>query len=304
MQSADVRIVEVGPRDGLQNEPHILSVRERILLIDALSKAGLTTIEAGSFVSPRRIPQMADTGEVLAGIRRAAGVRYPVLVPNLTGMEQALAAGVDEVAVFLSATESFSQRNINCSIATSVDRAAAVVDLAHAHGVRVRGYVSCVLGCPYEKEVSLPAVVDVAERLATMGCYEISLGDTIGAGKPEQARAMVRAVAEAVPREKLAIHFHDTFGRALENVLACMDEGIVVIDSAIGGLGGCPYAPGASGNLATEELVEMLDRIGVKSGVDMGELMNAAKTAETLLGVRRASTMRIVDRERDFSGTG
>lgn len=285
----DVRIVEVGPRDGLQNEAKIVPVEQRVLLIDALSKSGLTTIEAGSFVSPRRVPQMANTEAVLAGIRRVAGVRYPVLVANAAGMEKAIAAGADEVAVFLSATESFSQRNINCTIAQSFDRAAAVIALAHAHGIRVRGYVSCVLGCPYEIDVPLSAVVRVAERLAALGCYEISLGDTIGVGRPQHARTMVRAVAGAVPREKLALHFHDTFGRALENVLACLEEGVSVVDSAIGGLGGCPYAPGASGNLATERLVSMFDGIGVKSGVDMGALMDAVEIVDTVLGVERRS---------------
>ncbi|MHA4837833.1 hydroxymethylglutaryl-CoA lyase [Sphingopyxis sp. MSC1_008] len=292
-RAVDVRIVEVGPRDGLQNEPWALPVRQRVLLIDALSKSGLTTIEAGSFVSPRRVPQMANTDAVLAEIQRTEGVSYPVLVPNATGMECAIAAGAGEVAVFLSATESFSQRNINCSIAQSFDRAAAVIALAQAHDIKVRGYVSCVLGCPYEQGVPLSAVVRVAEHLYAMGCYEISLGDTIGVGRPEQARAMVRDVAASVPREKIAIHFHDTFGRALENVLACMEEGVSVVDGAVGGLGGCPYAPGASGNLATEELVRMLDQLGVSSGVNIDELMDAAKIIKTVLGIEpRASQSR------------
>lgn len=286
---ADVRIVEVGPRDGLQNERWIVPVRQRVRLIDALSRSGLSTIEAGSFVSPRRIPQMANTDAVLAEIQRRKGVSYPVLVPNATGMERAIAAGADQVAVFLSATESFSQRNINCSIEQSFDRAAAVIELAHHHGIKVRGYVSCVLGCPYEQGVPVSAVVRVAGQLSEMGCYEISLGDTIGVGRPEQARAMVRAVAAAIPREKIALHFHDTFGRALENVLACMEEGVSVVDGAVGGLGGCPYAPGSSGNLATEDLVVMLDELGVRSGVDIDGLMDAVKVVEKILGIEPRS---------------
>jgi hydroxymethylglutaryl-CoA lyase len=277
-----VRIVEVGPRDGLQNEASIVPVGARIAMIDALSRTGLTTIEAGSFVSPRRVPQMADTGAVLAAIRRAPGVRYPVLVPNVRGMESAVAAGVDEVAVFLSATESFSQRNIACSIAESFGRTHAVVDIARTHGIRVRGYVSCVLGCPYEGDVALSAVVDVAERLADLGCYEISLGDTIGVGTPTTARTMVQAVVGSIPASRLALHFHDTQGRALANVRACLEEGVGVVDTAIGGLGGCPYAPGSSGNLATEELVVMLDDLGVPCGVDRHALWAAVETVVAL----------------------
>jgi hydroxymethylglutaryl-CoA lyase len=296
----EVRIVEVGPRDGLQNEPKVVPVRLRVQLIKALANSGLTTIEAGSFVSPCRIPQMADTDAVLAGLGRMNGVRFPVLVPNLKGMDDALAAAAGEVAVFLSATESFSERNINCSIDQSFDRAAAVIDLARERGVPVRGYVSCVLGCPYEQDVPLSAVVRVAERLAALGCYEISLGDTIGVGTPDRARAMVRAVAGAVPREQLAVHFHDTFRRALDNVLACLDEGVIVVDSAIGGLGGCPYAPGARGNLATEELVDTLDGLGIETGVDLAGLLEAAEMIETVLGMRRRSTLRASRQEREL----
>jgi hydroxymethylglutaryl-CoA lyase len=286
---ADVRIVEVGPRDGLQNERWCLPARQRIDLIDVLSRSGLSTIEVGSFVSPRRVPQMANSDAVLAGIRRAVGVRYSALVPNLAGMEAALAAGADEVAVFLSATESFSQRNINCSIAESFERAAAVIERAKGANIPVRGYVSCVLGCPYEQDVALSAVVAVAERLAEVGCHEISLGDTIGVGTPDRARAMVQAVASAVPVSRLAIHFHDTYGRAIENVLACLEDGVAVVDGAVGGLGGCPYAPGASGNLATEELVATLDRLGVTSGVDLDTLEYAIKVLEDELGIGRRS---------------
>jgi len=286
---AAVRIVEVGPRDGLQNEQWCLPARQRIDLIDILSRSGLSTIEVGSFVSPRRVPQMANSDAVLAGIRRAAGVRYSALVPNLAGMDAALAAGADEVAVFLSATESFSQRNINCSIAESFERAATVVERAKEARIPVRGYVSCVLGCPYEQDVALSAVVAVAERLAGMGCHEISLGDTIGVGTPARARAMVQAVASVVPASRLAIHFHDTHGRAIENVLACLEDGVTVVDGAVGGLGGCPYAPGSSGNLATEELVATLDRLGVATGVDLDTLEYAIKVLEEELGVIRRS---------------
>ncbi|MDG2535895.1 hydroxymethylglutaryl-CoA lyase [Sphingomonas sp. HITSZ_GF] len=270
-----VRIVEVGPRDGLQNEPRTVPVAQRIGLIDALSQAGLSSIEAGSFVSPRAVPQMADTDQVLRGIAYAPGARYPVLVPNAIGMRNAIAAGAREVAVFLSATESFSQRNINCSIEDSLERAAEVAAMVVPHGIRVRGYVSCVLGCPYEGAVPVAAVVRVAERLQALGCYEISLGDTIGVGTPQQAQDMVRAVAQVVPVERLALHFHDTYGQALANVLACLETGVSVVDSAAGGLGGCPYAAGASGNLATEDLLYMLEGLGVETGVSMARLLDA-----------------------------
>lgn len=286
---AEIRIVEVGPRDGLQNERWCLPARQRVDLIDILSRSGVPAIEVGSFVSPRRVPQMANSDAVLAGIRRAPGVAYSVLVPNAKGMEAALAAGADEVAVFLSATESFSRRNINCSIRDSLERAVEVVALARTGAVRVRGYVSCVLGCPYEGEVPFAAVAHVAERLAAMGCYEISLGDTIGVGTPDRARAMVQAVAAAVPVSRLAVHFHDTFGRGLANVLACLEDGIAVIDASVGGLGGCPYAPGSSGNLATEELVAALDGLGVHSGVDLDTLEYAIKYVESELGIARRS---------------
>jgi hydroxymethylglutaryl-CoA lyase len=283
MAAQHVRIVEVGPRDGLQSEAVTVSVANRIRLIDALSDCGLSTIEVGSFVSPRHVPQMDGTGEVFAGIRRKPGTSYPVLVPNVMGMTKAIEAGVEEVAVFLSATESFSQRNINCSIEKSLERASEVVGLALSHQIRVRAYVSCTLGCPYEGEVALGSVVCLAERLTGMGCYEISLSDTIGVGQPEQAREMVQAVALSVGVEKLAVHFHDTFGRALENVLACLDAGISVVDSAIGGLGGCPFAPGSKGNFATERLVAMLNGMGVITGVDFGKLTELVETMSKML---------------------
>jgi hydroxymethylglutaryl-CoA lyase len=234
---------------------------------------------------------MSGTDAVLRAIRRAPGSHYPVLVPNALGMERALAAGADEVAVFISATESFSRRNINCSIAASLERVSEVVGIARGHAVRVRGYVSCVLGCPYEGAVPLRAVAELAGKLAELGCYEISLGDTIGAGTPHQAREMVRAVASNLPMDRLAIHFHDTFGQALANVLACVEAGVGVVDSAVGGLGGCPYADGASGNLATEDLLYMLDGLGVTSGVDMDRLLDAVELLEARLGIRARSRL-------------
>ncbi|PWR19771.1 hydroxymethylglutaryl-CoA lyase [Zavarzinia compransoris] len=286
---ARVRIVDVGPRDGLQNEAMALPAAVKIELIARLAAAGLKTIEAGSFVSPRWVPQMADSDAVLAGILRRPDVTYPVLVPNLKGMEAAIAAGVDEVAVFAAASESFSRRNINCSIDDSLDRFVPVMDLAAARGVRVRGYVSCVLGCPYEGEIAPEAVAHVAGRLAALGCYEVSLGDTIGRGTPAKARAMVERVMQAVPAERLALHFHDTYGQALANILACLDTGVTVFDASVGGLGGCPYAAGASGNVATEDLVYMLDGLGIETGIDLSRLVDTAWFIGDALGRPPAS---------------
>ncbi|MCG5237637.1 hydroxymethylglutaryl-CoA lyase [Xanthobacter oligotrophicus] len=286
---ASVRIVEVGPRDGLQNEPGLVPVAAKVALIDALAGAGLTMIESGSFVSPKWVPQMADTAHVLAEIDRRDGVRYPVLTPNLKGLELALASGVEEVAVFAAASEAFSQKNINCSIAESLERFAPVLDLAKAQGVAVRGYVSCVLGCPYQGEVPVAKVVEVSERLIAMGCYEVSLGDTIGVGTPDKAKAMARAVAGVIGVERTALHFHDTYGQALANVLACLELGIATVDAAVAGLGGCPYAKGASGNLATEDLVYMLDGLGVDTGVDLNALAGAGRAITAALGRTPAS---------------
>lgn len=286
---AAVRIVEMGPRDGLQNEKGIVSVAAKVALIDALADAGLTAIEAGSFVSPKWVPQMADTAEVLARITRRQGVRYPVLVPNAKGLELALASGVEEVAVFAAASESFSARNINCTIAESLERFVPVMEQARAAGIAVRGYVSCVLGCPYEGEVKVAKVVEVADALARLGCYEISLGDTIGVGTPDKARAMTKAVADAIGVERVALHFHDTYGQALANVLACLDLGVSVVDAAVAGLGGCPYAKGASGNLATEDLVYMLNGLGLATGVDLDRLAAAGRAITTELGRAPAS---------------
>jgi isopropylmalate/homocitrate/citramalate synthase len=274
----NVKMVEVGPRDGLQNEKQVVPAATKAALIDRLAEAGLRVIEAGSFVSPKWVPQMADTAEVLARIARKPGVGYPVLVPNMKGLEAAAAArGVDEIAVFGAASETFSRKNINCSIQESLDRFAEVARAALAKGWRVRGYVSCVLGCPYEGEVPPAAVVQVAQRLAAMGCYEISLGDTIGVGTPAKAQATVAAVAEKIPRARLAVHFHDTYGQALANILACLEQGIETVDSAVAGLGGCPYAKGATGNVASEDVLYMLDGLGVRTGVDLARLAGAGR---------------------------
>jgi hydroxymethylglutaryl-CoA lyase len=272
-----VRLVEVGPRDGLQNESRPLPTALKIELIDRLSETGLRAIEATSFVSPKWVPQMADHREVMAGIRRAKGVCYSALTPNLKGFEAAHAAGVDEVAVFAAASETFSRRNINCSIAESLERFHPVLEAAHSAGVPVRGYVSCVLGCPFEGEVAAAAVARVAEALYRIGCYEVSLGDTIGVGTPGKAREMVDSVAARVPVERLAAHFHDTYGQALANIFAVMELGIAVVDSAVAGLGGCPYAPGASGNVATEDVLYMLDGLGIETGVDLERLIAAGR---------------------------
>ncbi len=284
-----VRLVEVGPRDGLQNEAVTVPVATKVALIDCLADSGLSVIEAGAFVAPKWVPQMTDTAAVLAGIARKSGVRYPVLVPNMKGFEAALAAGLggpglDEIAIFGAASESFSRRNINCSIAESLERFAPVCAAAAERGIRVRGYVSCVLGCPYEGAIAPEAVVDVAGRLMALGCYEISLGDTIGVGTPGRARALVEAVAEAVPCERLAVHFHDTYGQALANILACLEAGIGVVDSAVAGLGGCPYAAGASGNVATEDVLYMLDGMGIETGVSLDGVLRAAEIAGAALG--------------------
>jgi hydroxymethylglutaryl-CoA lyase len=293
-------MVEVGPRDGLQNEPKTVPTAAKVELIDRLGRAGLTAIEAGSFVSPKWVPQMADTAEVLAQIQRLPGVTYPVLVPNMKGFAAAAKLRVQEIAVFAAASETFSQKNINCSIDESLDRFAPVCEAARAAGIRVRGYVSCVLGCPYEGEIAPPKVAHVAQRLAALGCYEISLGDTIGTGTPGKAARMIETVAVAVPRERLAVHFHDTYGQALANILAALDLGIATVDSSVAGLGGCPYAAGASGNVASEDLLYMLDGMGIETGVKLETLAAAgaficaalgrppaSKVAQALAGRRR-----------------
>ncbi len=270
-----VKLVEVGPRDGLQNEARPVSAEVKIRLIDLLSETGLSVIESGSFVSPKWVPQMAATAEVMAGITRRPGLSYPVLVPNMAGLDAAIAAKAEEVAVFAAASESFSAKNINCSIAESLDRFAPVAAKAKAEGLRLRGYVSCVLGCPYEGEIAPGAVADVAARLAEMGCYEVSLGDTIGIGTPAKAQSLIQVVSARLPVSMLAAHFHDTYGQALANVLAVMEKGVAVVDCSVAGLGGCPYAKGASGNLASEDLLYMLDGMGVSTGVDLDRLIRA-----------------------------
>jgi hydroxymethylglutaryl-CoA lyase len=279
-----VRIVEVGPRDGLQNEKAMVSTADKIELIDRLTATGLRSIEATSFVSPKWVPQLADAAEVFAGIQRAPGVSYPVLVPNEQGYERARAAGAEEVAVFTAASEAFNRTNINASIDESLARFEPVIARAKADGVRVRGYVSTVLGCPYQGEVPLADVARVSARLHAMGCYEISLGDTIGVGTPGKARAMVKAVAAEVPIDALAVHFHDTYGQALANILACLEEGIGVVDSAVSGAGGCPYAKGASGNVASEDVVYMLHGLGIETGVDLDRLAGTGRWLAGVLG--------------------
>ncbi|MBT5834781.1 MAG: hydroxymethylglutaryl-CoA lyase [Deltaproteobacteria bacterium] len=284
MIAKKVQIVEVGARDGLQNEKIWVETETKIALIEKLADAGLTKIEAASFVSPEWVPQMKDAFEVLSGIERRPGVTYPVLTPNLKGFERALEAGVTEVAVFGAASEAFSQKNINCSISESVERFWPVLEAAQKNNVRVRGYISCVLGCPYQGEVPLENVVNLAENMSEMGCYEISLGDTIGIGTPLKAKKMVETVAEKVPVSNLALHFHDTRGQALANIYACLELGVSVIDTSVSGLGGCPYAQGASGNVATEDVVYMLHGIGIKTGVDIEKLIETGRFISDVFG--------------------
>ncbi len=279
-----VRLVEVGPRDGLQNEAHPISVADKVQLVDALSAAGLSYIEVGSFVSPKWVPQMAGSAEVFAQIQRKPGVTYGALAPNLRGFEDALAAGVKEVAVFAAASEAFSQRNINCSISESLERFAPIMAAARQHGISVRGYVSCVLGCPYEGEIAPEQVAAVARELYAMGCYEVSLGDTIGTGTAGTTRRLFEVVGAQVPRDKLAGHFHDTYGQAIANIYASLLEGITVFDSSIAGLGGCPYAKGASGNVATEDVLYLLNGLGIDTGIDLDALIRAGLQISHVLG--------------------
>lgn len=279
-----VRLVEVGPRDGLQNETRALGVAERVQMVEGLIEAGLKTIEVGSFVSPKWVPQMAGSAEVLTTLGRREGVTFQMLVPNMKGFEAAREAGTEEIAIFASASESFSQKNINCSVEESFGRFAPVLEGAREAGIRVRGYVSCVLGCPYEGRVPLHSVVSVARRFHNLGCYEVSLGDTIGVGTPKAAAAMVRAVAEEMPITAIALHEHNTYGQALANILACLDAGVTTFDASVGGLGGCPYAKGATGNVATEELVYMLEGLGLSTGVDLPKLSKVAASVSSQLG--------------------
>ncbi len=286
-----VKIVEVGARDGLQNEPKTLPAALKIELIERLAAAGLAEIEAGSFVSPQWVPQMADTEDVLAGIKRKSGVRYPVLVPNLSGLARARAAGVEDISVFTAASDAFNRKNINASIDESLARIKPVIEQALTERFRVRGYVSTVLGCPYQGEVAVSEVVRVAQALVDMGCVEISLGDTIGIGTPQKAREMFRACAQAVGAAKLAVHFHDTRGQALANILVCLEEGARVADASVSGLGGCPYANGASGNVASEDLVYMLHGLGFDTGVDLPALTETARWISHQLGREPASKL-------------
>ncbi len=279
-----VRIVEVGPRDGLQNEKTPVSVADRISFIEALISAGLHTIEVGAFVSPRAIPLMVGSDQVLRGVSHRVDAEFHVLVPNEKGYEASQAAGAKVIAVFASASEGFSRANINCTVAESIERFKPVLARAKADGIKVRGYISCVLGCPFDGEIKPQAVVDVAKALWDLGCYEISLGDTIGVGTAVKARHLLRAVAGTVPMKNLAMHFHDTYGQALANLYAGMEEGCRVIDSAAGGLGGCPYAPGATGNVATEDVVYMLEGMGIATGVDMSKLVAATTETGRLIG--------------------
>ena len=271
-----VTLVEVGPRDGLQNETAVVPVKVKLQLIELLSDAGLSVIEATSFVSPKWVPQMADAEQVMHNLKQRNAIRYPVLTPNMKGFERAIAAGAKEVAIFGAASESFSQKNINCSIDESLNKFLPVVEAAQSQNIPVRGYVSCVMGCPYEGEISASRVAEVADKLYQMGCYEISLGDTIGTGTPLVAERLISVVSEKVPLDKLAVHFHDTYGQALANIFAVLKMGISTVDSAVAGLGGCPYAKGASGNVATEDLVYMLDGMGIQTGIDLAKLVSAS----------------------------
>jgi len=283
------KIVEVGPRDGLQNEKGEVPTAVKVELIERLADAGLSSVEATAFVSPKWVPQMADHTEVLERIRRKPGVSYPVLTPNLKGFEAARAAGATEVAIFGAASETFSRKNINCSIAESLERFRPVAEAARKNDVKVRGYVSCVLGCPYEGDVAPQRVAEVAGELYDMGCYEISLGDTIGTGTPGKTKAMIEACARRVPLEKLAGHYHDTYGQALANIYASLAAGVRTFDASVAGLGGCPYAAGASGNVATEDVIYMLDGLGIRTGVDLDRLIDIGQWICGLLGREPAS---------------
>ena len=300
-----VRLVEVGPRDGLQNEKTPVPTDVKVTLIDMLTDAGMPAVEATSFVSPKWVPQMSDAAEVMRRIRRKPGVRYPVLTPNLKGFEAALAAKCDEVAVFVAASETFSQKNINCSIAESLERARPVSAAAKAHGVRVRGYISCVLGCPYEGEIAPERVRDVAAALRAIGCYEISLGDTIGTGTPGKTQKLIATVAEAVPIAEQAGHFHDTYGQALANLYAALEMGVATFDSSVAGLGGCPYAKGATGNVASEDVLYLLEGMGIETGVDMTRLRLAGRYILACLGRAPVSRVaRALDAKEPLPATG
>lgn len=279
-----VKIVEVSPRDGLQNESKIIGVSDKLNLINNLRHAGVKHIEVAGFVSPKWVPQLGDAKAVCAGLTQDAGVHYSALTPNMKGLDAAIEAGIKEVAVFTAASESFNQKNINCSIAESFERFEPVMDKAKSLGIQVRGYVSCVLGCPYEGEIDPKVVADVALKLHDMGCYEISLGDTIGVGTPLKAQHMLSLCAEQVPMAQLALHFHDTYGQALANIQACLALGAAVIDASVAGLGGCPYAKGATGNVSTENVIYMLNGMGIETGIDLDKLIIAGQQISEALG--------------------
>jgi hydroxymethylglutaryl-CoA lyase len=284
MLPKSVKIVEVGPRDGLQNEQGSVPLAAKVALVEQLADAGCTVIETGSFVSPKWVPKMADSAAVFQQIKRQNNVRYTALTPNLRGLEAAIEAHVDEIAIFGAASEAFSQKNINCSIAESLERFLPVIELAQKHQLPIRGYVSCVLGCPYEGFIAPQKVAEVSQLLIDMGCYEVSLGDTIGVGTPVKTLQMLESVLNIVPQNKLAVHFHDTYGQALANILVALQQGISVVDSAVSGLGGCPYAKGASGNVATEDLVYMLDGMNIETGIDLKKLTHAGLNMMQVLG--------------------
>lgn len=293
MLPKSVKIVEVGPRDGLQNESQIVPLAAKVALVEQLASAGCSVIETGSFVSPKWVPQMADSAAVFHQIKRQKNVRYTALTPNLRGLEAAIEAQVDEVAIFAAASESFSQKNIHCSIAQSLERFIPLIELAKTHNLPVRGYVSCVLGCPYEGNIAVEKVANVSQQLIDMGCYEISLGDTVGVGTPVKTTQMLDAVLAIIPQHKLAVHFHDTYGQALANILVALQLGISVVDSAVSGLGGCPYAKGASGNVATEDLVYMLDGMNIKTGINLKMLTQAGLNMMHVLGRQSNSKVAI-----------
>jgi hydroxymethylglutaryl-CoA lyase len=288
-----VRIVEVGPRDGLQNESQNVPAEIKVKLVEMLVDAGLTSIEVGAFVSPKWVPQMASSGDVFQALKKQAGISYPMLVPNMRGLEQAIELDVQEIALFAAATETFSQTNTNCSISESIDRFTDVAKLAHSNSIRVRGYISCALGCPYEGEVNPDVVVELTQKLHEIGCYEISIADTIGVGTAGQARALFERVSKVVPVDQLAAHFHDTYGQALANILSVLQCGVSILDSSVAGLGGCPYAKGATGNVATEDVIYMLDGMGIETGVNMSRLLEAGEYINHFLDrapVSRAAT--------------